>query len=276
MATRLRIGIIGCGAIGGFIARSVDRGAVPGVEVRALYDRNLYKSERLASELRCRPRVARSFEELLSFEDVDLVVEAASQEAVRMYALQVLRSGRDLMVMSVGALVDGRLLSGLRREAELRGRRVYLPSGAILGLDGLKAASQAGIRRVTLTSRKPPRAFEGYRYLEERGVDVRRVEKPTLIFEGPASQACRLFPASVNIASTVSIAGVGPEKTWVRIYVDPTVDRNVHELEVEGEFGRFTVKTFNLPTPSNPKTSFLAALSALSTLRSIVEPLRIG
>ncbi|MCS7113745.1 MAG: DUF108 domain-containing protein, partial [Candidatus Bathyarchaeota archaeon] len=245
MERHLSIGIIGCGAIGSFIARSIDSGIIPMMRVAILYDRNIYKSEALASSLRFKPRIARSFDELLSG-DVDLVAEAASQEAVRMYAVPILRSGKDLMIMSVGALVDEELLAEIRGEAMRSRRRVYIPSGAILGIDGLRAACIGGIRRVVLISRKPPESFEGDEYLERIGVDPRTVVKPLLVFEGSARDACRLLPRSVNIASTISIAGVGADRTLVRVYVDPTIDRNVHELYVEGEFGEFRIETRNV------------------------------
>ncbi|MEM2740022.1 MAG: aspartate dehydrogenase [Candidatus Bathyarchaeia archaeon] len=275
MERRLSIGIIGCGAIGSFIARSIDSGIIPMMRVSVFYDRNIYKSEALASSLRFKPRIARSFDELLS-EDIDLVVEAASQEAVRIYAVPILRSGKDLMIMSVGALVDEKLLTEIREEAMRRGRRVYIPSGAILGIDGLRAACIGGIRRVVLTSRKPPKSFEGDEYLERIGVDPRSVTKPLLVFEGSARDACRLLPRSVNIASTISIAGIGADRTLVRVYIDPTVDRNIHELYVEGEFGEFHIEARNVQSPSNPKTSMIAALSALAVLRSIADPVKIG
>jgi len=269
------LGIIGCGAIGSFIAKSIDSGILPMMRIDVLYDRNIHKSEVLASSLKFKPKIARSFDELLS-EDLDLVIEAASQEAVRMYAVPIIRSGKDLMIMSVGALVDEKLLAEIREEAMRSGRRVYIPSGAILGIDGLRAACIGGIRRVVLTSRKPPKSFEGDEYLDRIGIDPRSVTEPLLVFEGSARDACRLLPRTVNIASTISIAGIGAERTLVRVYIDPTIDRNIHELYVEGEFGEFRVETRNVQSPSNPKTSLIAALSAIAVLKSIIDPIKIG
>ncbi|MBS7642595.1 MAG: aspartate dehydrogenase [Candidatus Bathyarchaeia archaeon] len=271
----LVVGIIGCGAIGGFIARSIDSGVVPRVEVRVVYDRNIDRCEALVSDLRCKPRIARSFDELLS-EDLDLVIEAASQDAVRMYAIPILRSGKDLMIMSVGALVDEDLLSRIREEASRMGRRVYIPSGAVVGVDGIRAACIGGIRRVVLTTRKPPRSFIGDEYVEKMSIDPESVREPTLIFDGSARDACRLLPRSVNIASTIALAGIGADRTSVKIYIDPGVDRNIHELYVEGEFGEFRIETRNVQFPLNPKTSMIAALSALALLKSIVDPIKIG
>lgn len=275
MKGNLLVGIIGCGAIGGFIARAIDSGVVPRVEVRVVYDRNMDRCESLVSDLRCKPRIARSFDELLS-EDLDLVIEAASQDAVRMYAIPILRSGRDLMVMSVGALVDEDLLSRIREEASRMGRSVYIPSGAVVGVDGLKAARIGGIRRVVLTTRKPPRSFIGDEYVERMHIDLEGVREPILVFDGSARDACRLLPRSVNIASTIALAGVGADRTSVKVYIDPGVDRNIHELYVEGDFGEFRIETRNVQFPLNPKTSMIAALSALALLKYIVDPIKIG
>ena len=276
MGKPIGVAIIGCGAIGGYLARSLDRGLAPGLKLKLLYDRNLEKARRLADSLASKPSVARSFQEILDAEDVDLVVEAASQGAVREYALRVLRSGKSLMVMSVGALTDIELYTRLKEAAEDRGVQLLIPSGAIAGLDAVKAARIAGIRSVTLTSRKPPRVFKDNPYVKSRGLDLSELKKPLVVYEGPAVEACRLFPFSVNVAATLSLASIGPDKVKVRIIADPDVPGNVHEILVEGEFGKMRCTTFNKPTPENPKTSFLAALSALATLRKLVERTHIG
>lgn len=230
----------------------------------------------MAESLASRPRVAGSFKEILDADDVDLVVEAASQDAVREYALDVVRSGKNLMIMSVGALTDIELYRRLREAAEKRGVQLLIPSGAIAGLDAVKAAGIAGIRSATLTSRKPPSVFKDNPYVKSRGLDLSRLEKPVVVYEGPASEACRLFPSSVNVAATLSLASIGPDKVKVRIIADPHAPGNVHEVLIEGDFGKIQCTTFNRPTPENPKTSFLAALSALATLRKLVERTHIG
>lgn len=154
--------------------------------------------------------------------------------------------------------------------------KVYIPSGAIAGLDGLKAAALGRIDEVTLTTRKTPENLRDAPYIEKRGVDIGAIEEPTLIYEGPALEACRLFPANVNVAASLSLAGVGPEKTRVRIIADPTLRKNVHEIDVKGEFGCLKVHVENVPSPDNPKTSYLAALSAIATLRKITEDIQVG
>ncbi len=249
----MKIGIIGCGAIGSFIAKVMDGRVV------ALFDVVRDKAVRLAEELKFKPKVAKSFEEFVSLE-MDLVVEAASQKAVRDYGERILESGKDLMVLSVGAL-DEKFLKKLERVARRNGKRVYIPSGAIVGIDGVKAVSDM-IAEVELITRKNPKAF---------GL---RTEKPTILFEGSAKDAIRLFPQNVNIAATLSLAGVGYERTRVKIIADPDVEKNVHEIRVRGDFGEIVTITKNVKM--NDRTSLLAALSAVRLLKDLEGVVVIG
>lgn len=268
------VGLIGCGAIGTVLARAIDRGQAGDTCLLMVFDKNLERAKNLAQRLKSKPRVAESFKELLKCEDVKLIIEAASQEAVKTYAVDVLKAKKDLMIMSVGALVDYRLLEEISRTAREGGRKVYIPSGAIAGLDGLKASAVGKIESVTLTTRKPIESLMDNPYFREKTDG--RVEKPTLIYEGSAVEACKLFPANINVAATLSLAGIGAEKTVVRVVADPTISRNIHEIEVRGEFGELQVRVENVPSAENPKTSFLAALSAIATLKRLTEPFVIG
>jgi aspartate dehydrogenase len=272
----LGVGLVGCGAIGSVLARTIDEGKAGKAELIYLYDLNVRKCEDLAKHLSRKPRIAKTFSEIVECEDVDLIVEAASQEAVRQYALRTLEAGKDLMIMSVGALVDASLTEKIRILIKSGKAKVYIPSGAILGLDGLKAASIGRIYESTLTTRKPPKAFSGSLYIKEKGVDINMLKEPKDIYEGPAGEACKLFPENVNVAATLSLAGVGPEKTKVRIIVDPTIQNNIHEINVKGDFGEFTVLTKNVVSEINPKTSILAVYSAIATLKKITEEFQIG
>ena len=155
-------------------------------------------------------------------------------------------------------------------------RRVYLPSGAICGLDGVKSASLGEIYGVELQTRKPPKSLMGVKYLADMGVDLLKVREPTVVYEGSAVDAVKRFPKNVNVCAALSLAGVGPEKTRVRIVVDPGIDRNIHEVTVHGEFGELYTKTSNLPSQDNPKTSYLACLSAVKTLEGINRCMRVG
>ncbi|MDI6888433.1 MAG: aspartate dehydrogenase [Methanocellales archaeon] len=269
----IKVGIVGCGAIGGEICKAFDRGIINATLV-ALLDRDLESAKELANSLEHVKPSAMSAPELI--DAVDLVVECASQFAVKEVVIPALGKGKDVMIMSVGALTDEGLLRQIRELARKNNCKVYLPSGAIVGLDGLKSASMARINSVTLTTRKPPASLEGAPYVVQHNIDLSTLKKATILFEGSAEEAVKGFPFNVNVAATLSIAGIGAKQTKVRIVADPALRRNVHEILVEGDFGRFETRVENVPSPSNPKTSYLAALSAIATLKKIAEPIQIG
>lgn len=270
----LGVGLIGCGAIGVVLAQAIDKGQAGDTHLIIVFDRNIEKAKILVQKMKSKPKIAKTFEELLDCEDVGLVVEAASQEAVKSYAVAVLKAGKDLMIMSAGALVDSSLASEICHVAKENNRKIYVPSGAIAGLDGVKASSIGRIERVILTTRKPLEGFTDNKQLKEKIGG--KIEKPMLVYEGPATEACKLFPSNVNVAATLSLASVGADKTIIRVIVDPLISRNIHEVEVKGEFGELKVHVENVPSVENPKTSYLAALSAIATLKKITEPLVIG
>ena len=273
---RLCVGLIGCGSIGTIIAEAIDRGRVGDVELVVVYDVIREHAERLVNKLSRKPVISESVEELIKREDIKLVVEAASQEAVRQYALKILDEGKDLMVMSTGALLDDKLYKQILDSAKKRGRKVYVPSGAIVGLDNIKSAALARIYEVTLTTRKPPSSFEGAPLIKNRKIDLNAIKKPTLLYEGTAREAVKLFPRNVNVAASLSLAGVGPDKIKVKIIADPGIKEIIHEIRVKGEFGELETRTINRPFPSNPQTSYIAALSAIATLKRIAEKIVIG
>jgi aspartate dehydrogenase len=266
----LRVGIVGCGAIGSVIARALDAGQVPGAVPAVLCDVRADRAQALSAALTSRPPVA---DVTRLIEESDIVVEAAGAAAVAEVAKPALEAGRTVLVMSVGALLGQPELVAL---AERSGGRLLVPSGAIAGLDAVKAAAIGGIESVTLTTRKPPRGLAGAPYLVEHGIDMDGISEPTIVFEGPATEAVRGFPANVNVAAALSLAGVGPERTTVRIVADPAATANSHEVEVRGAFGRLTTRTENRPSPDNPKTSYLAALAAVAALRGAMARVRIG
>ncbi|MEM3579138.1 MAG: aspartate dehydrogenase [Candidatus Bathyarchaeia archaeon] len=270
----LGIGLIGCGAIGTVLAEAIDSGQAGDAWLVMVFDINLEKARSLTQKLKSKPKIAKTLREIVECEDVKLVVEAASQEAVRAYAAEVLKAGKDLMIMSAGALVDSKLASEISRTAKENSRKVYVPSGAIAGLDGVKASAIGKIERVVLTTRKPLEALKDNAYFKERFGEM--VKEPTVIYEGAAVEACRLFPANVNVAAALSLASVGAEETIVRVIADPSLERNVHEIEVKGKFGELRIHVENVPSAENPKTSYLAAFSAIATLKKITEPIVVG
>lgn len=255
---RLRLGIIGAGAIGSYLAKGLDR--FPQVEHISIWDKRSEASEVLVRSIR-KGSVCRF---PLLVKRSDMVVEAASQEAVREYSDKVLKAGRDLMILSVGALSDDSLLSRLLGTATAHGCKIYVPSGAIGGIDALKASAQGEIRSVTLETRKPPEAL---------GVKTRGSRR---LFQGSARRAVRDLPVNVNVAATMSLAGFGFDKTAVKVYADPRIRRNTHRLTCISSSGRLEVTVVNVPSPSNPKTSLLAAQSALTMLQRILSPIEIG
>jgi aspartate dehydrogenase len=268
----LKIGVIGCGAIGVEICKAVDSGIVR-AKLVAIYDRNKEHCEKLLGILKNKPEIT-SPAELISV--ADIVIESASQAAVREFGLSVLEKGKDLMVLSVGALLDSRLLNELVHTAKDHNCRIYIPSGAIAGVDGLKSASVAAINRAVLSTTKNPEGLTGTPFIKEYNIDLASFHEKTLLFEGSPEEAVKAFPANINVAATLNLACVSAKEIKVRIFVDPNASRNIHEIMVEGDFGKFTGTVENVPFPANPKTSFLAALSAIAALKKITEPLQIG
>lgn len=266
----LKIGIVGCGAIGQEIAQVVDGGLVS-AELRAICDVDRGRAETLARTLRAGTKVLERPELI---READLVVEATSQAVAPAIIREVLAASKDVLVMSVGGLL--KYYDELRELAERAGRRIYVPSGAIAGLDAVKAAMVGTVTRVVLTTRKPPKGLQGAPYVVENKIDLEGLREASVIFSGPAAKAVPAFPANINVAAALSLAGIGPERTTVRILADPRCERNTHEIEVEGDFGRLLLRAENVPSPSNPKTSRLAALSAVALLRRLTATVVVG
>jgi len=268
--------LIGCGSIGTVIAKAIDDGTAGKIELTTVYDIILEKAEHLVKVLKKKPIIAKTPDEILNNEKIQIVIEAASQEAVRQYSVKALSRNKDLMVMSTGALIDGQLYRDILRTAERNGRKVYIPSGAIVGLDNIKAASLRHIDEITLVTRKPPSSFAGAPLVEKKKIDLRALNEPVVLFEGSARQAVKMFPKNVNVSASLSLAGIGPDRTKVRIIADPNVKVISHEIHVKGDFGELNTKTVNKPFPKNPKTSYIAALSAIATLKKISGSIVIG
>ena len=264
------IGIAGCGTIGRRVATEVDGGSVPGAVLGAITSRSLGRAAQFAATLPSSPPVV-DLDRLVEL--VDLVVEAAPASAMETIATATLSAGKDLMALSGGALLQRQDLFDL---AERNGATIYVPSGAIAGLDGVAGASEGEIDSITMITRKPPEGLMGAPGIEQAGIDLDSVTEPTVVYEGEIMEACRLFPANVNVSAALSMAGVGPYRTSIRIYADPTVDKNTHNIVVEGEFGRLNILIENTPSETNPKTGRLSALSALATLRRITSHVQVG
>lgn len=263
-----RVGVVGLGAIGRAVCRALDA-PLEGLCLVGALARDRLRGKAFLATLRGRPRWM-DLDELLAA--ADLIVEATTQAHLETLAPRVLEAGRDLVVLSCGALLDH---PEWITRARQRGCRIYVPSGAIAGLDAVKGACVGPVDLVMLETRKPPRALEGAPWVVQRGVQLRALGAETLLYEGPAAEACRGFPANVNVVAALALAGLGPERTWIRIYAVPGLERNLHRVTVEGEFGRLRVELENIPS-ENPRTGRLSALSTIALLRDLGATLRVG
>lgn len=261
----MKIGLIGCGNIGKFLLKSVNiDGLLPEGRIVAIYDVNEDYAKQVGQEFAAEAYA--DIHSLIQADDVDLVIEAANIKVVEAYAPAILESGKDLLLISVGALADANFYDQLKQLCQANGTKIYLPSGAIGGLDVLKAAMSIGqLDAVSITTRKPPQALPGA-----------PLDNESVLFEGSASEAIQLFPQNINVSIILSLVGLGPDKTSVKIIADPNVTKNNHCIEAKGSFGKLTLQVENDPMPNNPKTSYLAALSVLSTLKNRNEIIRVG
>ncbi|MFH1644859.1 MAG: aspartate dehydrogenase [Candidatus Omnitrophota bacterium] len=266
-----RVGIVGCGTIGSFFAKRIHTEFKGSAQISGLFDIDKSKANELLSELAASANIL-ELEELI--ERSDVIIEASSKGACASICKQALSRGRDVIVMSIGGILGNEYLFDLAKE---NNAKMILPSGAICGLDGLKSASSGKIDSVTITTRKPPKGLMGAPYIEKMGINLETIKDEQIVFEGNALQAIEGFPKNVNVSAVLSLAGIGPEKTKVKIITSPNFTSNTHEIEVVGEFGKLTARTENLPFPENPKTSCLAAYAALASFKQYLnDSVRIG
>jgi len=274
--TKRRVGIIGCGTIGSQLAIAIDNGEVKNASIVSLFDVAQETVLALREKLNSHPAAFSKFDNFIKNTQCDIIVEAASQEAVRKYAMHVLRARKDLIVMSVGGLADKSFLSELIKESEGSVRRLYVPTGAIAGIDAIRAVKDL-LDSVMLITTKNPKALAGAPFFENNKLKLEDVKERRIIYEGSASDAVKAFPANVNVAAVLSLAGLGLDRTKVRIIADPSFATNQHEILARGSFGEFRFTVNNVPSPGNPKTSYLAVLSAIECLRSVCgDGIRIG
>ncbi|KDE60036.1 aspartate dehydrogenase [Halostagnicola sp. A56] len=269
------IAIFGCGTIATEIARAIADGTIPAT-LDVIYDRH---PEQIAAtqdqfDDRSQPVEASGPDDLL---EADLIVEAAGQTAVEEIATDALEADRDCLLLSIGALADETLREEIVDAARTSKGRLYAPSGAIAGLDSIKAAALTGeLESVSLTTTKPPAGLEGAPYVVDNDIDLSAIGEPTVIFEGPATDAAAAFPSNINVAVALSLAGIGPDETAVKIIADPDEENNVHRISADGGSGDIETTVRNVPSPTNPKTSYLAAVSAIEKLRSLEASIDIG
>ena len=269
-----RIGLLGCGSIGTQIAIAIDTGIIP-AQLTHIFDEDKDKSNLLITKLKQKPEIVENAH-LLSSNPLDLVVEAASQDAVSDNALSIIQNRKDLLIMSGGALLDESVFEIISDACKEFKKTVYLPSGAISGLDAIKSVKNE-LESVVLSTTKHPNSLKGAKFFEDFKINLEDIKEKSTIFEGTANEAVRLFPKNINVSALLSLSGLGSHETIVKIIADPNTTKNTHEITARGKFGQITTKIENVPDPQNPRTSRLAILSAIETLRSIcTDEIKIG
>lgn len=259
----MNIGIVGAGAIATFLMKKINQDGAHDLKVNSVFVRNHDKYTHLKQQYN-----VKLFDDLDAFleSDIDVVVEAANIKAVHELFTNIIPK-KDIVLISIGAFADAAFYEEMNRLAESHGRTIHLPSGAVGGLDLLQNAHpDGGIKSVSLKTRKPAHTL----------IDDESLSEEVIIFEGKASEAIKQYPRNINVSIILSLAGLGTHQTDVTIIADPTIDNNIHTVEVEGDFGTATLSVINNPLEENPKTSHLAAMSVLGTLKRIRKHIKIG
>jgi aspartate dehydrogenase len=273
MSTRgepLKIGIAGLGAIGLAVARRIDAGELPGLQLSAVAARDATKAKSVLAGLRAPPRLT----DLSGLAQIaDVVVECLPPKHFAEVARPAIEKGRIFMPLSVGTLIDHMDLVELARRT---GARILVPTGALLGLDAVRATAEGKIASVTMVTRKPPAGLAGAPLLVKQGLSVENLQAPLRVFAGSAREAIAGFPANVNVAVALSLAGIGPDRTQVEVWADPNVTRNTHTVIVKSDSSDLTMTIENIPSAENPRTGRITALSVLAALRRLTQPLVVG
>ncbi len=267
--SELCVAIGGYGAIGEAVARKLDAG-VEGLKLVGVSARDAAKAEARVAKLK-RPAPVVPLDKLAELADV--VVECAPAAIFLDIARPALAAGRIFMPLSVGALLLNLDLVDLARKS---GGRIIVPTGALLGLDAVRAAAEGTIASAKIVTRKPPKGLAGAPYLVEHGIALDDLKAPLKVFDGTARDGARGFPANVNVAAALSLAGIGPDRTRLEVWADPGVTRNVHRIEVEADSARLSMQIENIPSADNPRTGRITALSVVAALRGLVAPLKVG
>jgi len=263
----LQVGLAGLGAVGREVAKRLAAG-IPGLRLAAVAARDPKKAQRLLTS-RAGVKIV-SIEALA--ESCEAIVEGLPPALFRAAALPAIERGRIFIPLSVGQLLEN---WDLVERARATGACILVPTGALLGLDAVRAAAEGTIRSVTMVTRKPPAGLEGAPHLVERGLSLAGLKAPLKVFEGSAREGARGFPANVNVAAALSLAGIGPDRTRLEIWADPGIERNIHKIEVDAEEARFSMTIENVPS-ENPRTGRIVAPSVVALLRGLVSELRVG
>jgi len=270
MTSPLRLGIAGLGAIGMTLARSVDGGAIPGMELACVSARDEARAKQRVAEFKNPPQIV-PLSALA--DDADIIVECVPAAHFVTVAEPALLKGRIFMPLSVGVLLDHMELVDLARE---HGGRIIVPTGALIGLDAVRAAASAGIISVKLVTRKPPGGLVDAPHIVENNISLEGLSEPKLLFTGTARQAAIGFPANLNVAAALALAGAGPDATEVEIWADPQATRNSQSVTVKSKAADFTMTIENVPSDENPRTGKITAHSVIAALHRLTSPLVVG
>lgn len=269
---KTRIGIIGCGSIGSSLAIFVEKKLYKHATVLALCDESDSRAQQLRSKLRKSKPFITTIDGVIKRSD--FIIESASAGISFEIAKKSLQRSKGILVMSIGGIIVR--FNELFALARRKKAPLYLPSGAICGIDGLKALSIANIKKVVLVTRKPPQAFKGAPYIVEKNINLDAITTEAQLFSGSALEAIKYFPQNINVAALLSIAGIGANKTEVCLIAVPGSTKNSHQIQIDSDAGTIVTRCDNVPFPENPKTSYLAALSAMAVLKNIFDPVKLG
>ncbi|WP_397418827.1 aspartate dehydrogenase [Phenylobacterium sp.] len=264
----IAVGLAGLGSIGGVVAAGLDQG-IPGLRLVAVASRQSDLATRCSRFVNS----VRILDPVQLARACDVVVECAPAAAFREIATPVLEAGKTLLTVSGAALLEN---LDLVEAAAVAGGRIILATGALVGLDAVRAAREGEISSAQLVTRKPPQSLASARFVIDHGIELAGLEQPLLLFSGTAREGARAFPANANVVAALALAGIGSDRTHFELWADPTKSRNCHRVIVESDSARFTVEIENVPDADNPGTSRIAALSLLAAVRSLTAPLRVG
>jgi aspartate dehydrogenase len=264
----LRVAIAGLGPIGKKVAEALDQG-IEGLALAAVSAQNPEKHHNWLGGLKTSPAVL-PIEGLC--DAADIVIECAPAKLLRSIVAPFVEKGKTAIVLSVGALLENDDLIDLARQ---NGGQIVVPTGALIGLDAVTAAAVGEIHSVRMVTRKPVQGLAGAPFLVENNIDIETIKEPLKIFDGSAREAAKGFPANLNVAVALSLAGIGPDRTRLEIWADPALTRNVHRVEVDSDSARFSMSIENIPS-DNPKTGRITALSVIALLRKQRAALRVG
>lgn len=273
-----KVAVIGYGSIGKEIIASAKRQEIPNAKIVAVFDKQSQVINSVDNQ-NSDVHLFSDFDEFYNsqiYSNLDVIIECASKDAVKEYGKKIIESKKDLIVLSVGAFSDKKYLVELQDLSNLNNTKILIPTGAIAGLDSIRSVKKY-LDSLSITTTKHPKSLAGAPFFKRSKIKLDDINSETVLFEGNAFTAIELFPANVNVAVATALAGIGLEKTRVSIKADPLISVNKHEIVAKGSFGEIHIIVQNIPSPSNPKTSYLASLSAIECLRSLCnESFRIG